>query len=53
MPSGEIQLFGKCRSEFAPVMSRGDRYGKVDANADGVIEPQEFDAYEQAHSAAN
>ncbi len=41
------------RSEFAPVMSRGDRYGKVDTNADGVIEPQEFDAYEQGHAAAN
>ena len=41
------------RSEFAPVISRGDRYGKVDANADGVIQPQEFDVYEQGHAAAN
>ena len=41
------------RSEFAPVISRGDRYGKVDANANGVIEPQEFDVYEQGRAAAN
>lgn len=41
------------RSEFAPVISPGDRYGKIDANADGVIEPQEFDAYEQARAATN
>jgi sporulation protein YlmC with PRC-barrel domain len=41
------------RSEFAPVISPGDRYGKIDANADGVIQPQEFDAYEQAHTAGN
>ncbi len=41
------------RSEFAPVMSRSDRYTQVDINANGVIELQEFDVYETARAAAN
>jgi len=41
------------RSEFAPVISPKDSYSKIDSNANGVIEPQEFDAYEQAHGGAN
>ncbi len=38
------------RSEFAPVIGPKDRYSKIDTNANGVIEPQEFDAYEQQHA---
>jgi sporulation protein YlmC with PRC-barrel domain len=41
------------RSEFAPVISPKDSYSKIDTNANGVIEPQEFDAYERAHGGAN
>ncbi len=41
------------RSEFAPVMSRSDRYTQVDINANGVIELQEFDVYETARAATN
>jgi len=34
-------------------MSRTDSYSKIDTNADGVIERQEFDAYESAHGATD
>ncbi len=41
------------RSEFAQVISPKDSYSKIDTNANGVIEPQEFDAYQQAHRPPN
>ncbi len=41
------------RSEFAQVISPRDSYSKIDTNANGVIEPQEFDAYQAAHPAPN
>jgi sporulation protein YlmC with PRC-barrel domain len=33
------------RSEFAHEMSRTDSYTKIDANANGVIEPREYEAF--------
>jgi sporulation protein YlmC with PRC-barrel domain len=33
------------RSEFAHEMSRTDSYSKIDANANGVIEPGEYEAF--------
>lgn len=41
------------RSEFAQVISPKDSYSKIDTNANGVIEPQEFDAYQEAHRPPN
>lgn len=41
------------RSEFAQVISPRDSYSKIDTNANGVIEPQEFDAYQAAHRPPN
>src|SRR5262245_44958567 len=41
------------RSEFAHVISPKDNYSKIDANANGVIDPDEFDAYEQSHGQTN
>lgn len=41
------------RSEFAQVISPKDSYSKIDTNANGVIEPQEFDAYQEAHRPSN
>jgi sporulation protein YlmC with PRC-barrel domain len=41
------------RSEFAHVISPKDSYSKIDANANGVIDPDEFDVYEQAHGHTN
>jgi sporulation protein YlmC with PRC-barrel domain len=41
------------RSEFAQVISPKDSYSKIDTNANGVIEPQEFDAYQAAHRPPN
>jgi sporulation protein YlmC with PRC-barrel domain len=41
------------RSEFAQVISPRDNYSKIDTNANGVIEPQEFDAYQEAHRPPN
>jgi len=41
------------RSEFAQVISPKDSYSKIDTNANGVIEPQEFDAYQDAHRPPN
>ena len=41
------------RSEFAHVISPKDSYSKIDANANGVIDPDEFDVYEQSHSHTN
>lgn len=41
------------RSEFAQVISPRDSYSKIDTNANGVIEPQEFDAYQEAHRPPN
>lgn len=37
------------RSEFAHLMSPQDSYSKVDANANGVIDRDEFDTFEQSH----
>jgi len=41
------------RSEFAQVISPRDSYSKIDTNANGMIEPQEFDAYQEAHRPPN
>jgi sporulation protein YlmC with PRC-barrel domain len=41
------------RSEFAHVISPKDSYSKIDANANGVIDPDEFDLYEQTHGNTN
>ncbi len=41
------------RSEFAQVISPKDSYSKIDTNANGVIEPKEFDTYQEAHRPSN
>jgi sporulation protein YlmC with PRC-barrel domain len=38
------------RSEFANQMSRTDSYSKIDENANGVIDPVEFDAFDAART---
>lgn len=37
------------RSEFAHQMSPNDSYSQIDANANGVIDPAEFDAYKASN----